>query len=61
MNSLNSIIIKGDSSTLYIRDVSGLEFKTKYQPVSIGNFQFTQATLEDRKVELGKKSLEFEL
>lgn len=52
---------QGDSSTLYIRDASGLEFKTTNTNLFRLVTSNLQATLEDRKVELEKEILQFEL
>ncbi|MCB0486169.1 MAG: hypothetical protein KDC47_08235 [Flavobacteriaceae bacterium] len=52
---------QGDSSTFYIRDASGLEFKTTNTNLIRLVTSNLQATLEDRKVELEKEILQFEL
>jgi hypothetical protein len=52
---------QGDSSTFYIRDASGLEFKTTNTNLIRLVTSNLQTTLEDRKVELEKEILQFEL
>lgn len=52
---------QGDSSSFFIRDASGLEFKTTNTNLIRLVTSNLQATLEDRKVELEKEILQFEL
>ncbi|WP_271406797.1 hypothetical protein [Tenacibaculum soleae] len=52
---------QGDSSSFYIKDASGLEFKTTNSNLIKLVANNLQATLENRKVELEKQILEFQL
>lgn len=52
---------QGDSSSFYIKDTSGLEFRTTNSNLIKLVANNLQATLENRKVELEKQILEFQL
>lgn len=52
---------QGDSSSFYIKDTSGLEFRTTNSNLIKLVANNLQATLENRKSELEKQILEFQL